>query len=108
MKPLRRWFEKKVGKDSAGGRLADRTREVRVLVDDWSAPGEITFFVILKGAPDEGDHKEWSLIVKGFENYAMPKNYPQAEYQLITLDEISANEYVSSTHLDFDGLSDAE
>jgi hypothetical protein len=106
--PLRRWFERKVGKDSAGGRFADRTREVRVLVDDWENPKEITFFVILKGPPDEAERQEWAGIVKNFEGYEMPKGYPQAEYQLVTLDDISATEYVTSAHLDWDGLSDTD
>lgn len=106
VKPLKRWFERKVGKDSAGGRLADRTREVRVLVDDWSAPKEIIFYVILKAPPTQAEQTEWAGIVKDFEGYEMPKGYPQAEYQLVTLTDISAAEYVSSAHLDWDGLSD--
>jgi hypothetical protein len=106
VKPIRRWFEDKAGKNSPAGRLVDSTREVRVSVDDWEAPTRLTFLV-LSADPLPAEAAQWQKDLDGLAARRKHPDYPDFEFRLASLDDISAAEYLASDRLDWDGLSDA-
>jgi hypothetical protein len=106
VKPLRRWFEDKVGKNSPAGRCADATREIRACVDDWEAPTRLSFLVLVEGElPAEA--VQWQKELDALAERRQHDDYPPFEFRLASFDGISAAEYLASDRLDWDGLSDA-
>lgn len=106
VKPIRRWFEDKAGKNSPAGRLVDATREVRVGADDWNAPTYLIFFV-LTSTTLPGEAIEWQVSLEELATRRRHPSFPPIEFRLAALDDISAAEYLASDRLDWDGLSDA-
>jgi hypothetical protein len=50
---------------------------------------------------------QWIDAAKQLEGKAVHDAYPEAEFRIVTYDDISAREYLESDRLDWDGLSDA-
>lgn len=106
VKPFRKWVEQKWKKASHHGGLIRATREVRVRCDDWSEPTSILFLIILDEQFDATTMSEWRAIVKDLET-KLRDGIPDPEVKIVTYDQISARDYVTSDRLDWEGLSDA-
>lgn len=105
--PVRRWIESKRSKESSLGNFVRAMHEVRVSCDDWEKPSELTFLVIVSSIPEVAELKEWEAAITFLEGKAKHDSYPEAEFRIVTYDDISAREYLASDRLDWDGLSDA-
>lgn len=105
--PVRRWIESKRSKQSAHGNFVRAMHEVRVTCDDWAKPAELLFLVIVTHLPEEAELEEWEKALSALEAKAKHDEYPQADFRIVTYDDISAREYLISDRLDWDGLSDA-
>jgi hypothetical protein len=108
VKPIRRWFEKKAGKNSPAGKLVDNTREVRVRVDSWDSPTELLFLVLLTTQPTPSELLEWQKEVDALASKIEHGAYPEPEFRVVSLQDVSAAEYLAADRLDWDGLSDAD
>lgn len=104
---VRRWIEGKRNKASPQGNFVRAMEEVRVYCDNWDAPTELTFLVIVDHRPGPGELQEWEAAAKQLEERAKLEGWPEAEFRIVTYDEISARQYRESDRLDWDGLSDA-
>jgi hypothetical protein len=107
VKPIRRWFERKAGKDNAAGKLVDHTHEVRVRTDSWDAPTELVFLVLLREPATTAELKDWHTLLDDLASKAKGPGWPLPEFRIATLRDISAAEYLASDRLDWDGLSNA-
>lgn len=105
--PVRRWIEGKRNKQSALGNFVRAMHEVRVSCDDWDKPTELVFLIIVSHRPDGAELGEWEAAIAFLEDKAKHDDYPEAEFRIVTYDDISAREYKESDRLDWDGLSDS-
>jgi hypothetical protein len=107
VRSVRRWIEDKRSKASPQGNFVRAMHEVRVLCDDWDAPTELTFLVIVNHFPDDNELAKWTEASKLLESKAVSDEYPKGEFRIVRYDDISAREYLESDRLDWEGLSDA-
>lgn len=105
--PVRRWVESKRSKASPQGEFVRAMHEVRVSCDNWEAPEELSFLIIVDHRPDSSVLEQWEACARTLEEKAAHEDYPAAEFRIATYDDISAREYLESDRLDWDGLSDA-
>ena len=105
--PVRRWIEAKRSKNSPQGNFVRAMREVRAQCDDWENPTELVFLIIVAAIPEAGELVEWEAAAKTLQEKAKLDGYPDAEVRIVTYADISAEEYLASDRLDWDGLSDA-
>ena len=107
--PVRRWIESKRSKASHQGEFVRAMTEVRVQCDNWDAPTELTYLVIVDHRPDDdATMANWEESAKVLQaKVADNGNFPDGEFRIVTVDEVSAREYLESDRLDWDGLSDA-
>jgi hypothetical protein len=108
LRPLRRWVERGAGKDSDKGRFIDAIYEIRVVAAAWDDPEELEFICIIPADTSADTREIWTKEhIPSLEKQAKNKWCENCTFRLATLREMSAEEYLNSDRLDFDGLSDA-
>lgn len=107
IKPFRRWLESKRSVDSGYGRFVRAVREIRAFCDDWDAPKLLTFLFMVDAGPATDDEKAWGEALTTLRGKAKHDAYPTPVCRWLTYDDISAREYLATSRLDLDGLSDA-
>ena len=108
LRQLRRWVERGADKDSDKGRFIDAILEIRVVASDWNDPEALEFICIIPADTSSDIRAEWTRVhVPALEEKAQSEWCENCTFRLATLREISAEEYLQSDRLDFDGLSDA-
>lgn len=106
LRPMRRWVESKRKKQNAHGEFIRSTIEFRVWCDDWKTPTDLVLLVILFNTPD---HEAFDSMIESADamlGKCKFERYPKPSIRFVTMDEISAREYVESHRLDWDALSD--
>lgn len=109
LKAFRTRLTSKHGKDSDEGRVLRGLREIRVRVaPSWDAPEdiELTFFFVLNDPADQAHRGStgaqaalWIRLVE------LPSRFLEPTYEVVSLEDISAAEYLESAQLDLDHLS---
>lgn len=106
IQPLRRLVQKKRKAQSHIGNFIREIDEFRVVCNDWSNPTELTILVIVKREATEAEGPSWDAAIKGMAAKALHDDFPEPEWRVVTMEDISAAEYQNSDRLDWDGLSD--
>lgn len=106
LKPLRRWVESKRKKEGAHGAFIRESFEFRITCDDWTAPSELTILAVMKRSPAGEEIMNWREATFAMLGKGKYERFPKPDVRIVTLDDISAREYLNSDRLDWDGLSD--
>jgi hypothetical protein len=107
VKPVRRWMESKRSAASPFGNFVRAIKEVRIRTDNWEKPQSLEFILLLNEEVPEAEKRDWDKAISTLQGKAIHEAYPAAEFSMITYDDISAREYLTSDRLDWDGLSEA-
>lgn len=101
-------FSNKHEKDTEEGEGLRALREIRVLASpEWDAPSVALFFWFVRREADaDFEGKSWVHMVKGWLDL-VPKTgrFTEVEGQVVTLEDMTAADYVGSDPLDLDHLS---
>jgi hypothetical protein len=108
VKKLQTRIEEKHDKHSAEGRALRALREIRVTGSpSWDAAGvEIFFWFVRNDADPTFEGKSWDTFLETWKTLVSPKaRFTRVEGVVITLGDMTAQEYVNSDPLDLDYLS---
>jgi hypothetical protein len=95
----------KASKQSPEGRHLDALEEIRVLAEpDWAAGSvDLTFWLVKRGDPPSPNWPHWAN--QWAKLIDTSGRYKTATMRVTTLDDMTARDYQTSHHLDFDQLS---
>lgn len=107
IRPIRKWIEKKRSANSSNGDFVRAIKEVRVECADWDEPAALILFFLLDEDHTPDQRAEWDEIAIVMAEKAATEKYKDVAIRVLTLDDLSAREYLATIRVDLDGLSDA-
>jgi hypothetical protein len=106
--PVSKLVEKRCGKDHKLGLELDRLNQIRVLATPaWNEDKVKLVFWFVKGAATD-DKYDWNSFFEEFKANFKSTKYEIVDCTIISLDDMSARQYLDSDKIDFDQLSSKE
>ncbi|WP_370189292.1 hypothetical protein [Qipengyuania sp.] len=103
---LRAWIQKRNGKASEQGRLADAIYQVRAETDNWSKPTYMTLHLLLDIPCPSPLPAEWIKARDGLQKKAnLAKDYPDIDIVIQAYADFSTKDFDVTDELDWEGLS---